>query len=74
MHVGKVTGCYAVHIHRQRCCTRREFQGMYIPPPSVNKADQSGFETHRKRHQKSETGVSVAQKWTCVQQKQKKKE
>ena len=32
----------------------------HMPPPSVNKAAHSGFETHRRHHQKSNTGVSVA--------------
>ena len=32
------------------------------PPQSLNKAAHSGFETQRRHHQKSETGVSVAQK------------
>ena len=31
-----------------------------MPPPSANKATHSGFETQRRRHQKSKTGVSVA--------------
>ena len=31
-----------------------------IPPPSMNKAAHSGFETQRRRHQKSKTGVSMA--------------
>ena len=39
------------------------------PLPSVNKAVHSGFETQRRHYQKSKTGVSVAQKWTCVHQK-----
>ena len=30
------------------------------PPPSSNKAAHSGFETQRRRYQKSKTGVSVA--------------
>ena len=30
IHVGKVTGCYAGYIHRQRCRTRGETQGTYI--------------------------------------------
>ena len=30
------------------------------PLPSANKAANSGFETQRTHHQKSETGVSVA--------------
>ena len=34
-----------------------------MPPPNVNKAIHSGFETQRnKGHQKSETQVSLAQK------------
>ena len=37
-----------------------------MPPQSSNKAAHSGFETHRRRHQKSKTGVSVAPKMdTC---------
>ena len=32
----------------------------HMPPPSTNKATHSGFETQRKRHQKSKTGVLVA--------------
>ena len=32
------------------------------PPQSLNKAAHSGFETQRRCHQKSETGVSVAPK------------
>ena len=31
-----------------------------MPPPSPNKAAHSGFETQRRHHQKSKTGVSVA--------------
>ena len=31
-----------------------------MPPPSANKAAHSGFETQRRCHQKSKTGVSVA--------------
>ena len=31
----------------------------HTPLPSVNKAALSGFETQRRRHQKSKTGVSV---------------
>ena len=30
------------------------------PPPSANKAVDSGFETQRRRHQKSKTGVSIS--------------
>ena len=32
----------------------------HMPPPSMNKAAPSGFETQRRHHQKSKTGVSVA--------------
>ena len=32
----------------------------YMPPSSVNKAAHSGFETKRRCHQKSKTGVTVA--------------
>ena len=31
-----------------------------MPPPSMNKAAHSGFETQRRHHQKSTTGVIVA--------------
>ena len=31
-----------------------------MPPPSVNKDAHSGFETQRRCHQESKTGVSVA--------------
>ena len=32
----------------------------HTPPPSVNKAAHSGFQTQRRCHQKSKTGVSAA--------------
>ena len=32
----------------------------HMPPPSVNKAVHSGFETQMRCHQKSKTGVSLA--------------
>ena len=32
----------------------------HTPPPSANKAANSGFEPQIRRHQKSKTGVSVA--------------
>ena len=35
---------------------------MRTPPPSANKVAHSGFEAHRKHHQKSKTGVSVVPK------------
>ena len=65
MHVGKGSGCYAGNIHWQRCCTRGDSWGRYIicmPPPSVNKAAYSGFETQSRYHRKSKTGVSVIPK------------
>ena len=31
-----------------------------MPPPNADKATHSGFKTKRRRHQKSETGESVA--------------
>ena len=34
--------------------------------PSANKAPQSGFETQRRRHQKSKTGYQWPHKWTYV--------
>ena len=37
-------------------------------PKNVNKAAHPGFETQRRHHLKSETGISVGKKWTCVQQ------
>ena len=39
---------------------------MNWPLPSANRAAHSGFETWRRRHQKSKLGVSVAHKWACV--------
>ena len=38
------------------------FEKIHVSISSVNKAAHSGFETQRRRHQKSETGVSVAPK------------
>ena len=36
----------------------------YMPLPSANQAAYSGFDTQRRCHQKSRTGVSMAsQKW-----------
>ena len=45
-----------------RCRTRGETHRTHIiyTPPSGNKAEHSGFETPRRHHQKSNTGVSVA--------------
>ena len=42
------------------------------PLPSANKAAHSGFETQRRRYQKSKTGYQWSQKWKCVYQKLKK--
>ena len=50
--------CNAIHTLKfvcqevDRCTTRGESQGMCMPQPS--------FETHRRQHYKSTTGVSVA--------------
>ena len=50
--------CNAIHTLKfvcqevDRCTTRGESQGTCMPQPS--------FETHRRRHYKSTTGVSVA--------------
>ena len=49
----------------------------FIPLPGVNQAAHSGFETQRRCHQKSETGVSVVPKMDmCLPKilKKKKKE
>ena len=40
-----------------------------MPLQSSNKAAHSGFETQRRHHQKSETGVSVAPKMDMCQTK-----
>ena len=49
-----------------KCSTRGESWGMYVTFASAkiaNKAEPtSGFETQRRRHQKSKTGVPVAPK------------
>ena len=53
---GEVTSCHAGHQEVGRCCTRGEFQGIsWMPLPSPNKANHSGFETQRQSHQ-SKTG------------------
>ena len=58
--------CNAIHTLKfvcqevNRCTTRGESQGTCMPQPSMNKVAHSGFETHRRRHYKSTTGVSVA--------------
>ena len=44
-----------------------------MPPSSVNKAAHSDFETQRRHHQKSKTGVSVGpQKKLCLPKLKKK--
>ena len=45
----------------------------HTPPPSVNKAAHSGFETQRIHHQKSKTGVSVAPQKGLMSSKNLKK-
>ena len=64
MHGGKTIGRHAVRQKVGRCRTRgnlRECTSLIkMPLPSVNKAAHSGFETQRRHHQKSKTGVSVA--------------
>ena len=46
-----------------------------LPPQKANKAAHSGFETQRRRHQKSKTGVPVAPKMDmCPPKTLKKKE
>ena len=44
-----------------------------MPLPSVNKAAHSGFETQRRRCQKSKTGVSVAPQKELIPSKNLKK-
>ena len=45
-----------------------------MPPPSANEVAHSGFETQKRHHQKSKTGVSVApQKWPMSFKNFKKK-
>ena len=47
---------------------------VYMLLPSVNKAAHSGCDTHRRCHQKSRTGASVApQKDLCIPKKSYKK-
>ena len=59
---GTVTSCHAGYQQVNRCHTRGECQGKYIiytPLPNMTKVAHSGFETQRRHHQKSKTGVSV---------------
>ena len=64
VHGRKWLGCHAGWQEVDRCRTRGESHGMcntYVSsPPSTNKTAQSDFETQRRRHRKSKTGVSVA--------------
>ena len=54
----RLTGV-ALELNLRECVT-------HMPLPSANKATHSGFETQRRYHQKSKTGVSVApQKDLC---------
>ena len=43
----------------------------HMPLPSVNKAAHTGFETQRRRHQKSKTGVSVSPQKGLMSSKKK---
>ena len=45
----------------------------YTPLPSMNKAAHSGFETQRRRNQKSKTGVSVAPQKGLMSSKNQKR-
>ena len=49
----KMSAGVAPDVNLRECVT-------HMPPPSSNKAVHSGLETQRRRHQKSEKGVSVA--------------
>ena len=61
MHMGKVACCHAGRQEVGRSHTRGESHVTYVMPlPSANKAAYFGFETQRKHHQKSKTGLSVA--------------
>ena len=55
----KRSAAVAPDVNLRECVT-------HMPPPSMNKAAHSGFETQMRRHQKSKIGVSVApQKDLC---------
>ena len=59
-------GCHAGHQEVGRCRTRGESQGMYnvtrMPLLSLNKVEPTlALKPRGRRHQKSETGVSMAQ-------------
>ena len=54
----KVIGCYAGCQESAGAAPEVNFRECISP--SANKAAHSGFETQRRHHQKSKTGVSVA--------------
>ena len=63
---------FNVHIEqRQRSKKEIRVHVSCTPPPSANKAAHSGFQTQRRCHQKSKTGVSVGRESTYVLQKLK---
>ena len=49
----KRSACVAPELNLRECVT-------HMPLPRVNKAAHSGFETQKRYHQKSKTGVPVA--------------
>ena len=57
MHVGKQLGAMLAAKRSAGVAPEVNLREhiLRIPPPSVNKAAHSGFETQRKRHQKSTT-------------------
>ena len=62
---GEVTDCTAGCQKVSMCSTRGGSQGIYITCASamqVRQKTHSGFEIHRRHHQKSKTGVPVAPK------------
>ena len=66
-HVGKVTGCYAGHIHR-RCHTRGESQGIYTMYASVNHEGSTLALKPRDVTRSPKQGYQWSHKRTCVQQ------
>ena len=59
---GEVTSCHAGHQEVCRCSTRGWFQGMNIcfHKTFKNCRTHSGFDTQKRRHQKSKSGIPVA--------------
>ena len=57
-----------------RCSIRGESQEgiTSMPPPSINKAAHSGFESQGRHHQNPKQGYQWPHKWTCGQQNFKK--